>query len=612
VTRALVDFGGTLVGMLSRRQMRQRSALIALALSALAASVPQCLAASATADAKSAAMAIDANTGAILHAQSADAPRYPASLTKMMTLYMLFERMEQGQLNADTKLKLSQEATSVAPSKLDLEPGEEIAVADAVRALITKSANDVAVAIAERLGGTEVAFARMMTERAHQIGMTSTTFRNASGLPNAEQVTTARDMLTLALRLQDDFPRYYYVFATKSFAYNGSTHKNHNSLLFNYQGADGIKTGYTRASGFNLVSSVRRDGKHVVAVVFGGKTAGSRNASMRLLLNRALDKASTEKNRKPMLVASPKPAKRRDQKFAAAEPQKPAKTTAAKSAAAPAPAVQVPAAAPKPEIAPAAVREPTAPAPNAVATAQPANPTPIQIAKVRRVLVAPRAQPTAAAPPPPAQPAMAATAERPRFATASASPGLDINALLHREPQGSPPSPDEDDAAQSPVRQAGTLQMQMAAIASNMVPANGQTAATFRQPELRPSIASDSPVLTQAARLGAPPPAVVEERYTPPPAPTKPAATVASTTKPGGFLIQVGAFGTEAEATRHLSSIRQQAANVLTGVDPVTQVVQKGDRQLFRARFAGFDANRAASACFELRRLQFDCFVMKE
>jgi D-alanyl-D-alanine carboxypeptidase len=192
---------------------------------------------------------------------------------------------------------------------LELEPGEELTVLDAIKALVTKSANDVAVALAQQIAGSEVNFARLMTRKAREIGMAHTTFRNASGLPDPEQVTTPRDMLTLALHLQDDFPRHYTLFATRTFTYAGHTHRNHNTLLTRYRGTDGIKTGYTRASGFNLISSVRRDGKHVVGAVFGGETARSRNVRMQSLLNAALAKASTNGRggpRRPRRAACPR------------------------------------------------------------------------------------------------------------------------------------------------------------------------------------------------------------------------------------------------------------------------------------------------------------------
>ena len=275
----------------------------------------------AFADDKHAAFLLDVNSGQILYQSAADQPRYPASLAKLMTLYLVFERLEQGTLDDRTKLKISAHASAAAPSKLDLEPGEEIAVGDAVKALITKSANDVAVALAEHIAGSEERFARLMTEKAQQIGMAATTFRNASGLPDPEQVTTARDMATLALRLMDDFPKRYALFATPTFTWKNETFRNHNSLLFHYQGTDGLKTGYTRASGFNLVASVRRGRKHVLGVVFGGSTAAARNTSMRALLNIGLLKGANEQTRKRTLtVAAPPPAATPNRQAAARAP----------------------------------------------------------------------------------------------------------------------------------------------------------------------------------------------------------------------------------------------------------------------------------------------------
>jgi len=249
------------------------------------------------------AMLVDANTGQVLHAEAADAPRYPASLTKVMTLYMVFEQIDLGRLKPDSRIRISPAAAGVAPSKLGLEPGATIAVADAVKALITKSANDIAVALAEHIAGDEARFAEAMTRKARELGMRQTTFRNAHGLPDPAQVTTARDMLTLALRLYDTFPAQARLFSMRSFQYAGRTHRNHNTMLASFAGMDGIKTGYTRASGFNLLASVRRDGRHVVAVVLGGSSASARNARMRLVLNRGLQRASVERTRRPLVVA---------------------------------------------------------------------------------------------------------------------------------------------------------------------------------------------------------------------------------------------------------------------------------------------------------------------
>jgi len=250
-----------------------------------------------------AGMAVDANTGKVLYAKNADKPRYPASLTKIMTLYLLFDFIAEGKVDYTTDFYVTKHAAAQAPSKLGLKPGQTIRSIDAIRALVTKSANDVAAVVAENLGGSETNFAKMMTKKARTIGMRSTTFRNASGLPNKGQITTARDMVTLSLAIQRDHPKHYRFFRTKQFKYRGRRYRNHNALLYSYKGTDGIKTGYTRASGFNLTSSVRRGNKHVVAAVMGGKSSKSRNAQMRRILDRSLRKAS--KHKRPPAIATP-------------------------------------------------------------------------------------------------------------------------------------------------------------------------------------------------------------------------------------------------------------------------------------------------------------------
>jgi len=198
---------------------------------------------------------VDANSGATLQATSPDGLRHPASLTKIMTLYLLFERLESGRMKLDTEMPVSEHASDQAPTKLGLRPGQSIRVEDAIKGLVTRSANDAAVVIAEAIGGGEDDFAQMMTRKAHALGMSKTVYRNASGLPNDEQVTTARDQATLGRAIQDRFPRYYRYFSTASFNFRGQSIRNHNHLLGSVEGVDGIKTGYTRASGFNIWSA---------------------------------------------------------------------------------------------------------------------------------------------------------------------------------------------------------------------------------------------------------------------------------------------------------------------------------------------------------------------
>lgn len=230
---------------------------------------------------------IDAETGKVVSEQNADAPNYPASLTKMMTLYLLFEALDKGRINLDTPLPVSAYAAGQEPTKLGLQPGETVSVHDAILGLVTRSANDAAVVIAEGLAGSEDAFAQRMTAKAHAMGMTNTTFRNASGLPDPGQMTTARDLSKLARALYHDFPEDYRYFATEKFVFRGRVVTTHNHLMQHFAGMDGIKTGYIRAAGFNLAASAVRDGHRLIGVVMGGRSAPSRDLIMASLLNTA-------------------------------------------------------------------------------------------------------------------------------------------------------------------------------------------------------------------------------------------------------------------------------------------------------------------------------------
>lgn len=521
----------------------------------------------AAAESRHASMIVDANTGSVLHNAAGDEPRHPASLTKMMTLYLAFEMIERGKLTYQSRITISQEAAAVAPSKLELEPGEEISLADAMKALVTKSANDIAVAIAERIGGTQAHFAELMTAKARQLGMTHTVFKNASGLPDPAQVTTARDMITLALHLQDDFPTHYPLFALKSFTYNGASYRNHNTLLMSYRGTDGIKTGYTRMSGFNLVASVHRDGKHLIGAIFGGSSAASRNVYLRALLDRAFAKASRVKTRKPVLVAKPAPAHRpKPQAVAAAAHAKaqPARPQPARRA--PLPKV---AAVARPAGTPPAQRHAgaqPAPAANIVLAAAEETPEPtIRIAKVRRIMVAPRvSRPPVEVEAAPATTTAEETSQQLQPTRQQIQPAQPSSPPL-LPPQvvrGLPPS---------------TLQAQ----ASNLAHSGRPFA---------------------VAALSAPP-----AHLRGPIAPQPRAAPAAS----GAYQIQVGAYATPAEAEQRLAAALQKAGLLLSGHQPLTIPVQKGSRQLYRARFAGFTATAAAGTCTELRRLSVDCFVNK-
>ncbi len=518
-----------------------------------------------------AAIVVDANTGAVLHDSAADAPRFPASLTKMMTLYMVFEQIERGKLGYASRIPISANAAATPPSKLGLEPGDTISVADAVKSLITKSANDIAVAVAEHIAGSERRFAALMTERAHQLGMKSTTFRNASGLPDEEQLTTARDMIKLALSLQDTFPRHYRQFATRRFSYAGKTYRNHNTLLFNFAGTEGIKTGYTRASGFNLVASVRRDGRHVVGAVFGGSRASARDARMRALLAMALRKAAPVKTRKPALVATavPRPARAGRQRIAQAAPALPQRPALE-------PPVELARGQTAPTIAPPMPARPEA-AP--VAAAAPAT---ISLARVRPidVLAAHRAR----------------TASRPRNETIVAKSNV-------MTPNGAA------QFARLPVSEADTAPpaaLRASEPGNAMVippPGLGAPPSTLQAQAL--ALAGHDTRPTPAAGRFAPPSALgLRPARTPEPA-ARPSL------RDGGYHVQIGAYGSAPEAERQLAAVRARAADLLGAYQPLAVPVQQAGKTLYRARYAGFDAGAAARTCTALRRQQVDCFVAK-
>jgi D-alanyl-D-alanine carboxypeptidase len=563
----------------------RRAFAFALLFLALAGGIP---ASAIAATSKHAAFVIDANSGAVLHNEDGDAVRHPASLTKMMTLYLTFELLDSGRLKMSDMITISKRAASVAPSKLDLKPGEQISVSDAIRAIVTKSANDIAVALAEKIGGTEANFVRLMNTRARDIGMTKTHFENPSGLPDDDHVSSARDMATLALRLMDDFPNHYKVFATRTFAYRGKSYRNHNTMLNTFSGVDGIKTGYTRASGFNLVTSAHRGGRHLVGVVFGGRTAASRNTEMRVLLTKAFTRASTSKTRKSKLIAKlnsePKAAPRRTTRrdpiaeIAAAEP---VRGRAEKNA----------------QAAPAAdtgSRE-----------------TPIQVYKVRHVPVL--AKPGAGSPD---ESTDMEGADSPDVGGSApdrepeARPNLGRFAFANKAmPRATPemlgasdrlPAPEKTGSLVEPVTFAPPSEPAAAPQPARIETASASRAFDTAQPTPQRGL-PPSTLNAQASALGG--------RSIPPAQHGQRQITQVSASA-GSYEVQIGAFGSIADAQRALNSVQDRARQLLAGVPSVTHPGNVNGRQIFRARFAGFDADRAASTCTELRRKGVDCFVM--
>ncbi len=463
-----------------------------------------------------AAIVVDGNTGAVLHEANADALRHPASLTKIMTLYLLFERLDAGKIRLDTPLKVSAHAAEQAPSKLGLKVGQAIVVEDAIKAVVTKSANDAAVVIAENLAGNEDEFAEIMTQRAHALGMSRTTYVNASGLPDDDQVTTARDQALLGRAIQERFPRYYKYFSTPQFVYHGSAMRNHNHLLGAVAGVDGIKTGYTRASGFNLVTSVHRDGRYIVAVVLGGHSAFERDARMRELIGGHIREAALRRT-------APVLAEKAEQR---GEPQAAALAKA-----------------------PPSSRSDPAPAANVNVRVAAGSNDPIQPVLVKTITY--RTAPV-------------------QTASLASMPMLVPVAAPSPQPAAAP-------AVRTPPA------VQSLAAPSTIVVASAEPAAIATSAQTEPAkgdLAKAEPAAPQFRAHG-------------------------------GWLIQIGAFEGEDEAKQHLSAAQLKAPAMLAAAGAFTERVQKGDKALYRARFAGFDKTTAEAACKQLKRSDIDCMAMR-
>jgi D-alanyl-D-alanine carboxypeptidase len=552
---------------------------------------------------------VDGNSGSVLSSNNPDGLRHPASLTKIMTLYLLFERLEAGRMKLDTEMQVSEHASEQSPTKLGLRPGQTIKVEDAIKGLVTRSANDAAVVIAEAIGGDEDDFARMMTRKARSLGMSKTVYRNASGLPNDEQVTSARDQATLGRAIQDRFPRYYRYFSTSVFNYRGQSIRNHNHLLGKVEGIDGIKTGYTRASGFNLVSSMRRGNRHLVGVVMGGRSGGSRDAIMRSLLAENLEKgatvrtaaAITEKNvadgstdvaeadapsrgTEAAQVASSAAASAEPAvaALAPAPPRPAAKASlmAAAAAALPSPPARVePAAKPEPKSEPA-------PLTNGVIQSQPmaiipGSAEPMKPVKVKTVQVkAGGTKLASAGPSQPAPPTTNAIPVRPEVAETSSAVVASAEIAKTDVPKTEVARP----AARTEMPQ------QPAGFGTGNGILGVLPASSLQQPTSAPqTVAAVQPQAVQPAVL------------------TKPALSAVHT----GWIIQVGALESEDEARQRIDLARNQSRGLLGKADPFTEVVSKDNRKLYRARFAGLEREQAEAVCRTLKRADISCITIR-
>jgi len=551
---------------------------------------------------KFASIIVDGNSGAVLQANSPDGIRHPASLTKIMTLYLLFERLESGKMKLDTEMPVSQHAADQDPTKLNLRAGQTIRVEDAIKGLVTRSANDAAVVIAEAIGGDEDDFAQMMTRKARSLGMSKTVYRNANGLPNDEQVTTARDQATLGRAIQERFPRYYRYFATSTFNWRGQSIRNHNHLLGSVEGVDGIKTGYTRASGFNLVTSMRRGNRHLIGVVLGGRSGGSRDAIMRNLLAENLEKgatthtvaAVTERNgadaSTEIADASPVPARPIPQVQAGSTPAPEAAPSrlAARLSTLAAATAAVPPAPIKPEVRPTESKIEPAPLTNGVISSQPlsiipGSSEPMKPVRVKTVQV------------------KAGTVKVASAASVQVAPPV-TNAISSRS--------DVAETSGAVVARADLINKPDTVSQPEAPKAEMARAELPRQPT---GFGTGNGILgvLPAATAAAPAPAA-QKLASADPMPIQMSATTKPVVSHSGWIVQVGALESENEAQQRIDAARSSARGLLSKADPFTEpVVAKDNRKLYRARFAGLDRDQAEAVCRTLKRAEISCMTVR-
>jgi D-alanyl-D-alanine carboxypeptidase len=549
---------------------------------------------------------VDGNSGATLSASNPDASRHPASLTKIMTLYLLFERLDAGKMKLDTEMEVSEHASEQAPTKLGLRPGQTIRVEDAIKGLVTRSANDAAVVIAEAIAGDEGDFAKQMTRKARALGMLRTVYRNASGLPDDEQVTTARDQSTLGRAIQDRFPRYYRYFSTAAFNYHGHSIRNHNRLLGNVEGVDGIKTGYTRASGFNLVTSMRRGNRHLVGVVLGGRSGGSRDAIMRNLLAENLEKAATKRT---VAAITERNASDANTDVAEAEAaSRPTQTVQVQDAVQAASASPEPAAAPPVRSSAPASRSIFAAATAAVPPAK-AEPAPFTNGVIQT-------QPIAAIPgsSEPMKPVKVKTVQvkAGQMKLASAGPAQPTTPITNAIPPARPEVPETSSAVVAKAAETNKAETSKAEIKKTEV-------AGTEMPPQPANHGTGNGILGVLPASSVPPSSTTQAMAyadpTPRPQPQPPAVQQNGASKPvahTGWIIQVGALESEGEARQRIEAARSQARGLLAKADPFTEpVVAKGDKKLFRARFAGLDRDQAEAVCRTLKRSDISCITVR-
>lgn len=504
-----------------------------------------------------ASIVVDANTGKVLQATDPDGLRHPASITKVMTLYLLFERLEKKQLTLASQIPISAYAAAKPPTKIGLRPGQSISVRDAVGAIVLKSANDISAAVGEHLGGSEEQFARMMTAKARSLGMNRTVFKNASGLPDPEQVTTARDLSILGRAMRERFPQYFHVFGQTSYQIGRYQLRNHNKLLGRVEGVDGIKTGYTRASGFNLLTSAKSGNRRIVAVVLGGRSGGHRDAIMANLVSNHIDAASSR--RTTTMIA------------------------------------QAPVAMPEP------VRQAAAPAPV---------PAPVRMAQA----ATPTQPPQAEAPARPATRPLSLSAFA-SPASANVRPAVVSAAAPQRQGAGNDLVPTAT-IPSAPAAIEGSTRGRAVYANAGAAPVRPTTPATLRwvagpsgqtqRAAPRADFAAPPAPIPNAPRQQT---ASVKPQTSKPAAKPEPAQRPAAAAR--GVMIQVGATDDKDKARALLAKAKSKGDGHLARATPFTEEVTKGASTLYRARFAGLDERHAEAACKALKRSGMGCFTTR-
>ncbi|MEO8882740.1 MAG: D-alanyl-D-alanine carboxypeptidase [Devosia sp.] len=530
---------------------------------------------------KYAGIVVDAKTGDVLYQQNADDARYPASITKVMTLYILFQELSAGHLKLSSLLSVSPYAASASPTKLGLRAGSKIPVEDAIKSIVTISANDMARTIAENISGSEPAFAARMTATAKSLGMSHTRYVNASGLPDERQLTTVRDQSILASAMYEHFPQYYSYFQTKSFAYGKRVYGNHDNVL-GFMGVDGMKTGYINAAGYNLMTATRQGNRHLVVIGFGFNTGGQRDATVRWMVAKYLPKAHAGTYLASAMIRLPGRQKGATTMLASLD-----NTAAAPVAAAPSI---------RPMPAPA-FRQDDQPMPEPVAYAP--EPAERPAAGTQVASLASDTDADGAAPQPmdigvrPALAAVSAIGDASSTRGSSAKPDV-VGQSLSNMLLGAPPSSLGDTRASAPLVPPVGIGQQ------------NQPIDLFTSGGISSHQVAEAALAVEAEVLGPNSAAKPTPRQA-----TTPATTADASAPAGSWIVQIGAAPTQDGANSLLDSASGKVAT-LNDMRPYVERFDKNGQTFFRARFVGFGSrDEASGVCGQLKKAKMSCLAMQ-